>query len=164
MPLFFRLCEYQPFATLTSRDQYGKCPNVLRNNITFHNFISILSIFIEFLENNILSGTPCRRGWRGIILLGECSIRRTFSAYTAEFETDKNTGGSSPEIWSGTGPLWKSAVGPFQTQFFPCNAAAAALWHTTAAVCYYSKYYAYLPFEFLGNPIVAFLFSSPCSL
>ena len=46
--LILWLCEDKSLAIWTSRDQFWKCPNVLRTNKSFHNFISLLSIFIEF--------------------------------------------------------------------------------------------------------------------
>ena len=57
--------------TLCNISNWGpilKCLHILRNAVSFHNFISMLSIFTEFLENIILSETPCRKlfsDWQG---------------------------------------------------------------------------------------------------
>ena len=57
--LFLPLYAFKRFAVWTIRYQISKCPNVSYNMICFHSLISILSIFPDFLENNILSETPC---------------------------------------------------------------------------------------------------------
>ena len=56
--LFLRPSECRPFARWTIRHQMPKCPDVC-HSMSFHNFISMSSIFTSFFQNDIFSETPC---------------------------------------------------------------------------------------------------------